>query len=114
MTAKLLFRSIVNEINSISNELAKLRVETEFKYEMFGVRNNRVTVFVCSQYQAGRKSEVMLKEYYRGKREGVVKTLEEEFMRIIGEIHLSSNCGNKGNRMAINQNMKNHAPEVYS
>lgn len=109
MTAKLLFRSIVNEINSISNELAKLRVETEFSYEMFGVRYNKIVVFVGSQHQVGRKSEVMLKEYYRSRREGVVKILEEEFMRIIGEIHFTSN-ENKGNRMFVNHNMKNHGP----
>lgn len=75
MTAKLLFRSIVNDITAISNELAKLRVETEFKYGMFGVRNNRIVVFVGGQHQQGRKSELMLKDHYRGKREGVVRVL---------------------------------------
>ena len=43
----------------------------------------------------------MLKDYYRGKREGVVRILEEEFMRVIGEIHLNSN-GNKASRMMKN------------
>ena len=68
---------------------------------MFGVRNNRIVVFIGSRYQVGRKSEVMLKDYYRGKREGVVRILEEEFMRVIGEIHLNSN-GNKASRMMKN------------
>jgi hypothetical protein len=56
MTAKLLFRKTTNDINTLVAELSKMRLETEFSYEVLGFEANSIKLFIGSQFQVGRKS----------------------------------------------------------